>query len=126
MKNNVKLKDLVGIHRLSGVDFYKKQSGIDVILFIMDGVTYKTESNPDDGYRSFMEDLEISNESVRNIFEPQEVFGTIIGDNEHLIQFSDTTTKKSVLELGTGDWDDYYPYCVMNWIPENLACNIGK
>jgi hypothetical protein len=42
------------------------------------------------------------------------------------IQFIDVVTGKVVLEVGTDNTDDYYPYCVMNWYPENLACNVGR
>lgn len=31
------------------------------------------------------------------------------------IQFIDVVTGKVVLEIGTDNTDDYYPYCVMNW-----------
>ena len=42
------------------------------------------------------------------------------------IQFVDVITEKIVLEVGTDNTDDYYPYCVMYWTPENLSINIDK
>ncbi len=44
----------------------------------------------------------------------------------YTIQFFDAVTNKLVLEIGTDNADDYYPYCVMDWHPENLAININK
>ena len=34
-----------------------------------------------------------------------------------------TTELSCVLEVGTENTDDYYPYCVMSWHPENLYIN---
>ena len=28
--------------------------------------------------------------------------------------------------FGTDEVDHFYPDCVMNWYPENLACNVGR
>ena len=42
------------------------------------------------------------------------------------IQFIDVVTGKVVLEVGTDITDDYYPYCVLRWSPQNLAINVGK
>lgn len=31
-----------------------------------------------------------------------------------------------ILEVGTANTDDYYPYYVANWNPENMHINEGK
>ena len=57
----MQFEDLVGLHQLSGVDESSEvrpsgwgsgDESVGVILFIIDGVTYKAVENPDDGYRS--------------------------------------------------------------------------
>jgi len=133
----MELTELVGKHLLSGIDITIEETSdryytdtANVVLFILDGITYKAVEDPSDGYRSYLKELIISNEKVSNIFPPQEVVGKM-KDNEKYsindtIQFFDTTTGKVVLEVGTDNTDDYYPYCVIYWNPENLAINIGR
>jgi len=134
----MELKDLVGEHELSGVDTTTervKQYGdyyedCEVVRFVLDGKTYKATEDPDDGYRSYLKELEVTDEKVANSFPPQKVVGKMKDDSDweknDTIQFIDTTTGKVVLEVGTDNNDDYYPYCVLYWSPENLAINAGK
>ena len=134
----MELKDLVGEHELSGVDTTTervKQYGdyyedCEVVRFVIDGKTYKATEDPDDGYRSYLKDLEVTNEKVTNSFPPQKVIGKMKDDSDweknDTIQFIDTTTGKVVLEVGTDNTDDYYPYCFLRWSPENLGINAGK
>jgi hypothetical protein len=134
----MELKDLVGEHELSGVDTTTervKQYGdyyedCEVVRFVIDGKTYKATEDPDDGYRSYLKELEVTDEKVTNSFPPQKVIGKMKDDSEweknDTIQFIDATTGKVVLEAGTDNTDDYYPYCVLHWSPENLAINAEK
>ena len=133
----MELKDLVGKHLLSGVELstediklYErsdKTEQCNVIKFVLDGITYKAVEDPVDGYRSTCKELIVCNEPVNNNFSPQEVVGKMKDNDTYstndTIQFIDTYTGKIVLEVGTDNTDDYYPYCVMNWNPENLAIN---
>lgn len=59
------LADLVGDHVLTAVEF----DGND-LLFELDGVVYKAEENPDDGYRSMMRDISVVNVALKNRFAP--------------------------------------------------------
>lgn len=134
----MELKDLVGEHELSGVDTTTekvKQYGdyyedCEVVRFVIDGKTYKATEDPDDGYRSYMKELEVTDEKVTNVFPPQKVIGKMKADSDwetnDTIQFIDAVTGKVVLEVGTDNTDDYYPYCVLHWSPENLAVNVGR
>ena len=61
------LKDLIGKHILSGVETgvlkrkrYWREEECAYVKFTLDGVTYLAIEDPDDGYRSYMEELEIS------------------------------------------------------------------
>ena len=134
----MELKDLVGIHELSGVDtttekvkqYSDTYEDAGVIRFVLDGKTYKAIEDPGDGYRSYCRELEVCDEVVSNNFSPQKVMAKMKDNDTYsvndTIQFVDVVTGKVVLEVGTDNADDYYPYCVMSWSPENLACNIGK
>ena len=134
----MELKDLVGLHELSGVDTTIEKlkpteyypGDCNVVRFVLDGITYKVIEDPDDGLRSFCEELQICDEVVSNNFSPQKVFGKMKENYEYtkndVIQFSDAVTGKIVLEIGTDYYDDIYPTCIIKWTPENLSCNIGK
>ena len=136
----MELKDLVGLHKLSGVDtatetvkLYEWSDSTEecnVVRFVLDGTTYKAVEDPDDGYRSHCGELIVCEEPITNNFPPQEVMAKMKDNEEYsvnnTIQFIDVVTGKIVLEVGTDNTDDYYPYCVMNWNPENLAINVGR
>lgn len=132
----MKLEELVGKHYLSGFDTATEKADksynedYNVVRFVLDNKTYKAIEDPSDGYRSYLQDLVVTNEIISNTFSPQEVFGKMKDDDKYsindTIQFVDVVTGKIVLEVGTDNTDDYYPYCVMNWYPENLAINVDK
>ena len=131
----MKTEDLTGNRILSGVELSIEQirqygdnfEDATVIRFVIDGITYKAKEDPNDGYRSQCEDIEISEEEISNMFEPHEVIGTMKENNEwyknDVIIFTDVKTGKTVLEIGTENSDDYYPSCVMYFAPENLFIN---
>jgi len=132
----MKLEDLVGSHQLSGVDeVCERMPGIwepcNVLRFKLDGITYKAIEDPEDGYRSCLWDLDVSEDKLTNTFPQHHVVG-VIQEVEHsmqlsgILQFIDVTTGKPVLEIGTDLSDEYYPCCVMHWIPENLAINASR
>lgn len=124
----MELKDLANKNcYISGIDTFVinvNDDNINMIRFIIDGITYEIEEDPSDGYRSYCGSLKITNEKVVNTFPPQAIFGKMI--DEHLIEFYDGVNQGLVLTIGTGDYDDYYPYCIMSWYPQNLYCNTIK
>lgn len=129
------LEDLIGDHELSGVDEsslsveddcgYK--ADVDIVRFTLDNVTYKATEDPSDGYRSYLEGIEITEEKPRNQFIPHAVIGKMKPKDDYqtseIIQFFDKVTGELVFEVGTDDTEDYYPFCVMFWNPEGLAMN---
>ena len=129
---------LYGFHMLSGVDRYKVEhddsyytDDAQVFRFILDGVTYLAQENPDDGYRSSLGVFEVTKDGVKNMFPPQGVIGaagkrTEWDDGTNIIVFTDIVTNEVVLEIGTDNSDDYYPCCIMHWSPQNMAININK
>ena len=126
----MRLEDLKGEHMFSGVDYTEGYEAIN-IMFCLDGVTYIAEEDPDDGYRSYMKELRISEIPCKNSFEPERVFceytekGNYDGDSDILI-IKNPITENVILKIGTENVCDYYPSCVMEYHPENMQCNTLK
>lgn len=133
----MELKELCGEHLLSGVDRDTKRvkeswgdgfENCDSISFALDGVIYTAVEDPSDGYRSSMRELLVGGEPIKNTFAPVLVIGRMREDGEYhevndVLELVDACTGKPVLCVGTGNTDDYYPYWVAEWSPENMACN---
>jgi hypothetical protein len=131
----MELKDLVGKHILSGVDMNNesiKQWGnyfedCQVINFVLDGITYTAIEDPDDGYRSTMRKIVTSDKVVSNIFAGQEVLAKMRENDRYqendILDLVDVVTGKIVLSVGTGNTNDYYPYWVAEFTPENMGVN---
>lgn len=136
--STVELEDLIGKHVLQGVDMERKkipspfgdgsEKYASCINFEMDGALYSIQENPRDGYRSMLgtiERIEDPDESIRCKFRlPDiEVIAQINIPYKNILTFYDAHNCKEVLEIGTGWHDDYYPFCVMNYKPENFTIN---
>jgi hypothetical protein len=133
----MELKELVGLHKLTGVDmdsvsvntWGSKFEDCQVINFILDGRTYTATEEPDDGYRSNMRDIVPSDYKVKNKFKPCKVLGKMREDNKYftneILDLIDVKTGKVVLSVGTENTDDYYPCWVAEFTPENMAINTG-
>lgn len=133
----MELKELVGKHFLSGIErgrterksFFGATDMRDSIKFCLDGVNYVAVEDPCDGWRSFCEELEISEIPCKIQIPKTEVLCTMkpdddrCGVNNDVLVLTDCETGLVVLEVGTANTNDYYPYCVMEWTPENLSCN---
>lgn len=132
----MELKDLVGKHILSGVDMNSKSieaecgdsfEDCQVINFVLDGVTYTAIEDPSDGYRSTMREIATSEKAVSNVFAGQEVLAKMRDNDEYeehdILDLVDVVTGKVVLSIGTGNTDDYYPYWVAEFTPENMGAN---
>lgn len=125
----MKLKDFVGFHILNGVRRGRLCDGEETnfIAFRLDGVTFLAVEDPDDGYRSYCKELVIDNNIEVTIIPNTEVLCVMMPDSYYVrndvLLMIDTKTRSCVLEVGTRDTEDYYPYCVMSWHPENLYIN---
>lgn len=118
------LTDLVGEHMLSGVDREAPDSGQSAIRFVLDGVLYVAEEDQEDGYRSFLGDLyTVPGAICVNPFPPTRVEARITGTVGEILEFTDCTTGRTVLRVGTAHSDTYYPYFVDEFDPRGLACN---
>jgi len=72
-EQTIELKSLLGAHELSGVDminrqveYYGSMEDCNVINFVLDGKTYTAIEDYNDGYRSAMEKIYVSEERVIN------------------------------------------------------------
>jgi hypothetical protein len=131
----MELIDLIGEHVLSGVDMSNKSilqygstyENCEVVNFVLDSKTYSAIEDPSDGYRSAMSEIKVSDEPVSNMFEGQRVLAMMRKDDRHekndVLELFDVQTGKIVLQVGTENTDDYYPYWVAVFNPENMAIN---
>lgn len=132
------LEDLMGSHILSGVEIgsesYKEwqyEGRRNFIKFTLDGVTYIAKEDPSDGYRSYLEDLEIVEGKCKVPLPNIRVLCRMRTADEQwwssqvdeILSFLDAENGKEILAIGTANTNDYYPYCVLEYHPENMACN---
>lgn len=133
----MELKDLVGLHFLTGVDFENFETGgyynwdAQVVNFVLDGITYTATEDPEDGYRSCMREIKVSDFRVTNIFPAIQVLGVMrrrefSSYDSDIIDFYDTKNGKPVLSVGTDNLDNYYPSFVSDFQPENMSINNGR
>lgn len=134
----MQLEDLKGKHTLSGIEigsrefvgFWGNKEWCGFVKFTLDGTTYMAVENPDDGYRSYMGDLEVVDEDCAVKLPDIEVFCRMREDDEweanDVLEAIDLVSGEIILTIGTGNTNDYYPYCVMEYYPENMSCNKDK
>lgn len=130
----IELKDLCGKHIFSGCELtstkrivYGYEGDSNVCLFTLDGVTYKISENLDDGYRSYHDEVVVSENQPRYTFPGIEVVCSMMDNDksgEHdVLVVRDASNGEIILKVGTKYIDDYYPYCLFEYTPENMACN---
>ena len=135
---DVTLESLVGMHTLDAVDMSTEKvkkwgeyfENASVIRFRLDGKVYTAVEDPSDGYRSSMDKIFVSDDEIANSFPPCKVLARMKGrteySNNETLECIDCITGKIVLEVGTDNYDDYYPSFVSNFHPENMAVNVDK
>lgn len=135
----MELKQLCGKHILQGVDrrmyrhenIWGEEVETDSVWFKVDGITYVAVENPSDGWRSYCEDLFATEQSPRYNIPDVPVVCEMMPDGEdwmgvcrnEVLIIRDASNNKVILEVGTENFDDYYPYCHFEYHPENLSCN---
>lgn len=126
----MELKSLVGKHVLSGIERGVKNvndywnTECEYIRFCLDGVTYDAVEDPDDGYRSWLRELEVVKDVPKIKLPDCPVICEMSDKYEtDILIIRDAISKKRVLSIGTDYRDDWYPVCVFNYNPENLWCN---
>lgn len=125
----MELNDLIGEHKLSGVDFDTIDDA-QVMYFKLDGINYGIVEDPEDGYRSSMKELIVTFKPIKNIFTPIPVYARMLdSEDNYILNIYDKINTKLVIEAGTKDISDYYPSFVARFTPENMTIpkiNISK
>ena len=127
---NKQLKDLCGKHILQGIEWQSVENNeLNAIAFKLDGIVYLAIEDEADGWRSYCKELKTSNKDVRFHIPDTEVMCSMMkntfSETNDVLVITDINTGKIVLEVGTKNCDDYYPYCHFEYHPENLVWNKG-
>jgi len=129
----MELKDLVGEKMFSGIDFENDKvktwgdnfEDCQCVNFVLDGKVYTAVEDPDDGYRSSMKEIKEGITQVKNIFSPVKVLARMKPDDNYgkndVLELINIANGKTVFEVGTDNYDDYYPCWVASFTPENLS-----
>lgn len=120
MMESVNYNFFVGEHILNAVLYGKNGNGV----FSLDGVAYEAVEDPDDGYRSYMDEIKVI-KPVEKMFEVPVVVEYIGKDRKDELVFRDSRNGKTVLSLGTDRIDDYYPFYFFDYTPQNIYENGG-
>lgn len=127
----MELQDLVGLHKLTGVDFQileadheDRYEDAQLVHFVLDGITYTVTEDRDDGYRSAMQEIRVSKIKVTNRFKAVQVLAMMRNaDYTEILDLVDLANAKVILSVGTDRSDIYYPVFVGNWTPANMHVN---
>lgn len=121
----MELKELQGTHIWSGIEVGQvdDEDGL-CFKFTLDGITYLAIEDEDDGYRSFMRELQVSskpcNTPLPDILVRCEYEDEIEQD---ILKIYEVASGNLILALGTDYIDDGYPCCIMEYHPERLSIN---
>lgn len=128
-----------GPHWFSGIDEFHTDgdeeigwNALDGFAVIIDGNTYLAVEDADDGYRSYayirpLEEYE--RVEVINQFEPQLVYAESfreVDESEYIdreVIVLKNKFNQTVLKISTDHSDEYYPFGIVEYHPENLPCN---
>ena len=116
---------------LSGIDRTTEERDgaiVEVVTLVLDDKCVEFSENPEDGYRSSHNGPVFVSRSVSNTFTPIGVMVTTIAtgidrwaNSSDVYRFMAVDSELVVLEVGTDDIDDYYPYWVCNFSAEALG-----
>lgn len=130
--SGITFENLCGNRIFFGCELSKEEingEDCEICIFNLSGVSYKAIENPDDGYCSYCRELQISTKPLKYSFPGVEVFCHMMENSDscknNVLVIRDAKNGKVILEVGTTNIDDYYPYCHFRYIPENMSCNQG-
>ena len=121
MMDSVKYGFFVGEHVLNAVMYGENGNGV----FSIDGVTYEAVEDPDDGYRSYLDEIKVT-KPVKKMYEVPVVVEFNDPDDKYELVFRDKRNQKTILSLGTNYIDDYYPSYFFDYTPQNIFENGGE
>ena len=115
-----KFQRFIGNHILNAVQYGKNGNGI----FVLDGVTYEAVEDPDDGYRSYLDEVKVA-EPIAALYNVPVLVVPIEDPDKDGIVFIDKRNMRPVLSLGTDFYEDYYPCYFFDYTPQNICENGG-
>lgn len=107
----------------------------DGVCFTLNNVTYLAFEDPSDGYRSSLGQLltvdgpaySIGGDTnivyIKEAVDCSYVEQTEGHDGADILEMRSKETGQIVFRIGTDNSDDYYPWFVNEWHPENLSVN---
>jgi hypothetical protein len=125
----MELRDLVGLHILSGVHIGHEGES-EAISFIFDGRAYRAVADGKDDFHSCMREIKkVSIKTIKNSFQGIQVFAhmcgrRIWGECPEILEVYDVKTARIVLAVGTDNTYDEYPMWVAEFMPENMSLNM--
>jgi hypothetical protein len=99
------------------------------VAFVVDGVTYAAIEDPNDGYRSSLQEIRVLGMELPPTarIPPHLVRGRLVDDGtDRVLELVDVETGRPVVRVGTTEVDDYYPCFVGTYDPSALAANSGE
>lgn len=128
--------ELVGEHEFSGVETgymnYKDElrwetKDCQYVKFTLDGIHYVAVEDPEDGYRSCCGTFQVELTPPKYSFEPIKVICSMMPDDSYqrndVLVIVDAITNKVILEIGTCNIGDWYPYFHFEYHPEDMCHN---
>lgn len=140
LEKEISIRDITGNFLLTGVGFnaipnneeFREFNECNTITIILDDIPFTFVEDPQDGYRSTLDKVFVGGD-VQTKFEPIEVCFEYRETSEYhsesdLIYGFDKNiegckNQDACLIIGTDNTDDYYPFYVATWNPENLYVN---
>ena len=128
--NGKPYKDFIGEHILGGAEYIIDKNGFSGLRFMLDGESYDVLTDPHDGYRSSCSDVfAAEKECSKNLPNVKVIVKETGPDIKNCTDVTglvfiikdDRKPRKPILLFGTDWYDNWYPYSVQEYTPENLS-----
>lgn len=133
----IPLSDLCGLRMLDARGEFVGEKQHDwhddsprIVVLRLDGVLYWFQEDPSDGYRSMLSHVRVALDSdlpagCLAAFPPRLVSCAVrtksteeqYGESDEVLVGTDEATGTVLFEIGTHNYDDYYPSFVSRWTP---------
>lgn len=138
----MEIKDLAGEKVLSGIDRFNEDrpgwegssttESVEVVRICLDGVVYEFSEDPSDGYRSSANGPTVIDAAINNVFAGVPVVCQYLdklsdgfcGDEADILRVINAATGQTILDVGTGNIDDYYPSWICNFDAAAIGVNV--
>ncbi len=123
----ISIEDLVGSHVLSGVERgyteYDNEN-VEFLSFTLDGVNYMAVEDPEDGWRSSLREIIITEKTPKiKLPNVKVVCFMEPGEHKNILCFQDSQNCEVFMSVGTNYYDEWYPVCVLEYDPRKLYVN---